>query len=340
MDIITYALSKSYVAKTADALGAVRGAPCKIKNIEETADGNIVTFEWKGDSGATQQRTMLVKDGVQGISIVNATVTAQGHLILTLSDNTIVDCGVVTGDAQLQEPLTATVEIGTITNGKTYPKGTKLEQIIRDMLIKYSPPAVTLTTTPATKLYDIVTDSISTILLKAAVTKKTNNVTKVAFYVGDTLLTEITSGVTSGGNFQYQYTPATAINSNVTFKATATDGKQTTTSSYVIKFVGQTYYGICDANVSEPDETIIKSGSKTLKDTKAYVYNNITTPYGKVFYAYPKEFGVLSSIRDNVNNINYWDSFARTEVTIDGVPCYCYTQIDPSAAEGVQITFG
>ena len=54
MDIITYALSKSYVEKTADALGAVRGAPCKIKNIQETADGNIVTFEWKGDSGATQ----------------------------------------------------------------------------------------------------------------------------------------------------------------------------------------------------------------------------------------------------------------------------------------------
>lgn len=340
MDVVTYALAQTYVKKTADALGAVKGAPCKIKNIEETAGGNIVTFEWKGDSGATQQRTMLVKDGLQGVSIVGAEVTAQGHLILTLSDDTALDCGVITGDAQLQEPLTATVEIGTVTNGKTYAKGTKLEQIIRDMLIKYTPPAVTLTTTPATKLYDIVTDSISTILLKAAVTKKTNNVTKVAFYIGDTLLNEVTSGVASGGNFQYQYTPATAIRSNVTFKATATDGKQTTTSNYVIKFVGQSYYGICDANVSEPDETIIKSGSKTLKDTKAYVYNNIVTPYGKVFYAYPKEFGTLSSVRDNINNINYWESFARTEVTIDGVPCYCYTQIDPSAAEGVQITFG
>ena len=71
------------------------------------------------------------------------------------------------------------------------------------MLIKYTPPAITLSATPSTKLYDIVTDSISTILLKAAVTKKTQNVTKVSFYAGSTVINEVTSGVASGGNFQY-----------------------------------------------------------------------------------------------------------------------------------------
>lgn len=339
MDIITYALSKKYVEKTADALGAVRGAPCKIKNIEETTDGNIVTFEWKGDSGATQQRTMLVKDGVQGISIKSASVTPQGHLILVLSDDTTVDCGVVTGSAQLQEPLTATVEIGTVTNGKTYPKGTNLEQIIRDMLIKYTPPAVTLTTTPATKLYDIVTDSVATILLKANVTKKTNPVTKVVFYVGDTVLNEITTGVASGGNFQFQYNPDTVIRTDTTFKATATDGKQTTTSTFSIKFVGKSYYGICDASVSDPTETVIKSGTNNLKDTRNLTYSGITTDWGKVFYAYPKSFGALTYIKDEVNNINYFDSFQRSEVQVDGIAYYCYTLIEPTGANDVQIVF-
>lgn len=339
MDIITYALSKSYVEKTADALGAVRGAPCKIKNIQETADGNIVTFEWKGDSGATQQRTMLVKDGVQGISIVSANVNAQGHLILTLSDDTTVDCGVITGSAQLQEPLTATVEIGTVTNGKTYPKGTNLEQIIRDMLIKYTPPAVSLSTTPNTRLYDIVTDSVATILLKASVTKKTNPVTKVAFYVGDTVLNEITTGVATGGNFQFQYNPDTAIRTDTTFKATATDGKQTTTSTFSIKFVGKSYYGICDATVSDPTETVIKSGTNNLKDTRNLTYSGITTDWGKVFYAYPKSFGALTYIKDEVNNINYFDSFQRSEVQVDGIAYYCYTLIEPTGANDVQIVF-
>lgn len=247
--------------------------------------------------------------------------------------------GIGNGGGQITQPLTATVEIGSVTNGKTYAKGTEIEQIIRDMLIKYLAPAVTLTTTPATKLYDIVTDSIDTILLKAAVTKKTNPVTKVAFYVGDTLLNEVTTGVASGGNFQYQYTPATAIRSDVTFKATATDGKQTSTSTYNIKFVAKSYYGICDANVSDPDETIIKSGTGNLKDTRTLTYSGITTNWGKVFYAYPKSFGALTYIKDEINNINYFDSFQRSDVTIDGIAYYCYTLIEPTAAENNQITF-
>ena len=338
MDIVTYAMAQSYVAKTADALGAVRGAPCKIKSITEVDGGNVVTFEWTGDSGAKQTRTMFVRDGGAGVSVSSAEVNSQGHLILTLSDMTQLDCGLVTGDAKLTQALTPTEDIGSI-KGKTYPVGTDIEQVIRDICIRYQAPAVTLTTTPATKLYDIVTDSISTILLKAAVTKKTYNVTKVSFYRGDTVVNEVTTGVASGGNFQYQYTPDTSINTDVTFKATATDGKQTTTSTYVIKFVGRSYYGVCDAGVSDPDATTIKSGSNTLKDTKTLNYTGITTSWGKVFYAYPKSFGALTSIKDEVNNINYWDSFQRSEVQVDGIDYYCYTLIDPTAAEDNQITF-
>lgn len=339
MDVVTYALAQTYVKKTADALGAVKGAPCKIKSIEETAGGNIVTFEWKGDSGATQQRTMLVKDGLQGVSIVSAEVTAQGHLILTLSDGGEIDCGVVTGSAQLQEPLTATVEIGTVTNGKTYAKGTNLEQIIRDMLIKYTPPAVSLSTTPSTRLYDIVTDSVATILLKANVAKKTNPVTKVCFYVGDTLLNEITTGVVSGGNFQFQYDPATAIRTDTTFKATATDGKQTTTSTFSIKFVGKSYYGICDASVSDPDETIIKSGNTILKDTKTWTYSGITADYAKVFYAFPKSFGEITKVVDPVNNLVYTNDFQKSVQTIDGIEYNVLVQIQPSRSNDVTLQF-
>lgn len=336
MDIITYALSRKYTEATADALGAVKGAPCRIESITKVDGTNIVKFKWIGDSGAVNYSIMTVADGT---SVKAAVINENNELIIEYSDGTITNCGKIESKAELQEPLTATVEIGTVTNGKTYAKGTPLEQILRDMLIKYTPPAITLSATPSTKLYDIVTDSISTILLKAAVTKKTQNVTKVSFYAGSTVINEVTTGVASGGNFQYQYTPGTPLNTDITFKATATDGKQTSTSTFAIKFVAKSYYGICNADISDPDETTIKSGTSNLKDTRNLTYSNITTNWGKVFYAYPKSFGALTYIKDEINNVNYFDSFQRSEQTVDGIAYYCYTLIDPTAAENNQIVF-
>ena len=339
MDMITYLLSRSYTDGSIKGItGVLKGKNCTIQSIEATDTGNVITFKWTADDGTVRTQRMTVNNGGNGISVTNARVD-NGHLLIDFSDGTTIDAGSVVASSKITTAITATENIGSVTAGKTYAAGTDMEVILKDILVKYMPPAVALTTTPATKLYDIVTDSISTILLKAAVTKKSQNVTKVSFLVGDTLLNEITTGVASGGNFQYQYNPVTPINSDVTFKAVATDGKQASTSSVTIKFVGRSYYGICDANVSDPDATVIKSGSNTLKDTKTFLYNGITTNWGKVFYAYPKSFGALTSIKDEVNNINYWDSFQRSEVSVDGIDYYCYTLIEPTAAEDNSITF-
>lgn len=339
MDASTYVLCQAYVRKTAEGLGAVRGKPCTIQSIIETDEGNVVTFRWVGDTGTVQTSTMLVKNGEEGISVTNATINTSGHLIFTLSNGTTIDAGAITVTAKTTSAITATENIGSVTSGKTYPTGTNLENIIKDILVKYQPPTISLSTTPATKLYDIVNDSISTILLKGAVTKKSKPVTKVSFYVGDTLLNEVTTGVADGGNFQYQYTPATPIRSDVTFKATTTDGQQSTNSSVTIKFVGKSYYGICDASVSEMTETIAKSGSSVLKDTKAWTYSNINADYNKVFYTYPKSFGELSKIFDPVNSINYTNSFDKMSVEIDGIAYWAYVQRIPSQAVDVKIDF-
>lgn len=340
MDAATYVLCQAYVKASLIGLGALKGAPCTIKSIVETDEGNVVTFEWTATDGVTKRTTtMLVRNGEEGISVTNATINTSGHLIFTLSNGTTIDAGAITVTDKFPESFVTTESQGSINSGQTISVNTPVWKVVKDMLVKYQPPTVVLSTTPATKLYDIVNDSISTILLKGAVTKKSKPVTKVSFYVGDTLLNEVTTGVADGGNFQYQYTPTTPIRSDVTFKATTTDGQQSTNSSVTIKFVGKSYYGICDASVSDPDETTIKSGSNTLKDTKTYTYSGITTNWGKVFYAYPKSFGALTSIKDEINNINYWESFQRSEVSVDGIPYYCYTLIEPTASENNQITF-
>lgn len=339
MDIVTYLLSRSYTDGSIKGItGVLKGKNCTIQSITPTAEGNVITFKWTADDGTTRTQSMTVNNGGNGVSITDARIS-NGHLMIDLSDGTTIDAGNIVASSKITTAITATENIGSVTTGKTYAAGTDMEAILKDILVKYMPPAVSLTTTPATKLYDIVTDSISTILLKSAVTKKSQNVTKVSFLVGDTVLQEITTGVASGGNFQYQYNPATPINTDVVFKSVATDGKQSSTSSVTIKFVGRSYYGVCDANVSDPDSTVIKSGSNTLKDNKNLVYNGITTDWGKVFYAYPKSFGELTSIKDEIFNINYWDSFQKSEVTVDGIAYYCYTLIEPTSADNNSITF-
>lgn len=78
-----YALSKQYVADTADQLGSLKGAPCTIKSITEVDGGQKVTFEWTGTSGTKQTSEMTVKNGV---SVTGVSDKGNGTFTLLLSD--------------------------------------------------------------------------------------------------------------------------------------------------------------------------------------------------------------------------------------------------------------
>ena len=78
MDILILAMAKAYVDDTANALGAVKGAPATIESITQVEGGNEVVFAWNGTDGTKQTQTMFVKDG--GIS-GGATITATGVVI-------------------------------------------------------------------------------------------------------------------------------------------------------------------------------------------------------------------------------------------------------------------
>ena len=64
MDIVTYAAAKAYANNLANALGAVKGAPCTIKSIVTVDEGQEITFQWTGVDGAVQTETMLIPNGV------------------------------------------------------------------------------------------------------------------------------------------------------------------------------------------------------------------------------------------------------------------------------------
>lgn len=307
MDILTYAQSKKYTDGSILGIdGVLRGKNCTIQSIEKIDGINIVTFQWTADDGTVKTSTMQVSDGFP--------VTT--------------------------EAITSNVSIGSIIPGKTYPAGTEVQDILKDILTQYTPPTVTLTINPNTSLYDITSDSVNQVTMNAVVTKKTSNVSKLEFFVNDTLAHTVDTNVSNGGIFLYTYNPATPIKTDTKFKVVVTDIKNGTSDSIKnIKFVAKSYYGIVDANIGAPTESIVKTLTAKLKDTKNLTYDGITTDWGKVCYAYPTSFGNLTSIKDMINNLNYTTEFTKTTLTVDGIDYVCYIQTNASASVNVQLTF-
>lgn len=240
------------------------------------------------------------------------------------------------GGGVLEAEIKPNVTMGSVKS--EYPVGTSIEEIIRDMLTEKIPPSVTINLNPATTLYDETKDSISSLSINAIVTKKTNDIKKIEYFVNNSLVKTNETGVAAGGIFPYIYN--TTIDDDVTIKVVVTDSEgMTATASKKITFIGQSYYGLVSAETGEPTEAIVKALNKKLKDTKKYVYSGITTDWAKICYAYPAELGKLTSIMDKANNFNYTTSFQLNTKNIDGISYYVYTLIDPTGADNVELTF-
>lgn len=370
MDIITYALSKKYTDNSIlGTTGPLKGKPCTISSITNIEGGHRITFLWYDNSGSSHTSTMDVMDGAE---VTNIYIDDDKHIIFVFSDGREVDGGEIpsadeaeevaynnagypdltnvklaldealSSGAKLSSSLTVSNPVGSATNGKVYAKDTDLEAIIRDMLIKEVAPGLTLTITPSTTLYDKVTETVSEITMNAAVTKNTYNLSKVEFYLGNTL--KHTQNISAAGSYQYIMTFDTPTNEDFTLKAIVYDSRtgtpMSTTKSITVKFTGKSYYGTVDSTVGEPTEAIIKSlGNNVLKDTKNLTYSNITMAYGKIVYAYPAVYGNLTYIMDEKNNLSYINSFIKSTLTIDGLSYNCYTQINPSGSDDLELVF-
>lgn len=239
-------------------------------------------------------------------------------------------------DSELEAPLQPTVtSFGNLKS--SYPKGTPLETIIRDMLTEELPPAITITLSPSTTLYDLAVDSISSLTINATATKKTYDIASIKYYINDVLVKENTN-CANGGSYPYIYN--TPINSTTVIKVEIEDVKgKTATATKTINFVGRSYYGYIEPEV-EITESVIKTlQNNTLQNTKALTYSGITCAYHKVVYCYDKAFGELSTIVDPINNFSYTNSFEKKTITVDGIEKLCYVLIQATGADDVTIKF-
>ena len=63
LSAVTYALSKKYTENSLIGIGALKGAPCKVKKVETINDQVIITLEWKDDLGDTHETEVYLQNG-------------------------------------------------------------------------------------------------------------------------------------------------------------------------------------------------------------------------------------------------------------------------------------
>ena len=241
---------------------------------------------------------------------------------------------------------TSAVNLGGIKNNQVFDK-TPLPDVIDMLLHPYEKPTMTLGINPVKTIYNTVSETLSSITINANVTKKSENIKEVRFYVDNVLVKTDTTHPT-GGLVSYTHTFSPATNKTFNVKIECEDIKGTSSkisANTNVYFVGQSYYGVIEDDGSDftITETLIKGLSETsLKIKKALTYENINATFGRIVYAYPKNLptgGELTSIKDKGTGWSVFDSYAKQEVTVDGIIYICYYLIDPAGFDGVTMIF-
>lgn len=226
------------------------------------------------------------------------------------------------------------VTIGGLAAGSSID-GKTTKEVLEAILFPYQKPTLSFSISPSTTMYE-TGDIISQITFTINVTKKSNDITLINIYDNSTLLTTITDNVTNGGTFTYTYD--CTITSDTTLKVEVSDGDNIVSQTKSITFNNKSYYGYV-SNGTTIDETIIKGLQNSgVLGTNKLTYNNIEFEDSKLVYAYPQEYGTLSSITDS-NGFNYIDSYSCETMVIDNIDYYIYIMNDSTTVDGFKQIF-
>ena len=99
-----YALSKSFTNNSIKGItGALAGKNCTIKSATKADGVTTVVFAWTADDGTEKTTSIQVNDGAKGeigdngVGIDNVKINTNSHLIVTLSDGSTIDAGLIQG---------------------------------------------------------------------------------------------------------------------------------------------------------------------------------------------------------------------------------------------------
>lgn len=259
---------------------------------------------------------------------------ASTYIVLSIQNQSypiFIDAKAVVSESigTVTETITANCAVGAMEIGDVIEEGADITEVVKKLLIKYYPPTITLTSTPTNKVVEV--GQTIAVNLSTTVGKKSEAITKVAFYKGTDLLEEITEDVADGGTFTHSV--AGNIDVTTTFKGTVTDGKKTAESKITYTFVHPFYYGVVadksSFEVTDLTKLVEEKGKKTIK----YVGNN-----EYVVFAYDAAYGNLTSILDPSSFENL-ASFDKNVVNVDGTNYNVYVGKTPLTSSGFEYRF-
>lgn len=125
---------------------------------------------------------------------------------------------------------------------------------------------------------------------------------------------------------------------NTTFRVEATKDGVTKTGSVSAVFVNPSYFGVVESNFTPTPEGIqgLSSG-EIIKNGKTYNTPAFNQNAQKNCYAYPKIFGVLTSITDGKNE--FINSYTRSELEVNGEMYYVYVLSEASTVSNYSLQF-
>jgi hypothetical protein len=226
--------------------------------------------------------------------------------------------------------------LGGIEVGSTFEDKT-MQEMFDMLLYPYMSPSISLSTNPSGIVREYG-NNISSIVLSASITKKSDDIVKIEYYKNGSLIH--TNGSPSSGSSTDSYTDSTGINNNTTYMAKVYDDKSSSTSSVTHTYVYPMYIGnVSNLNSTETD---IKTMTKLIK-IKGNQSNSYTISSSRFCFAYPSSYGNLTSILDP-NGFEMLSSFTKTTsnfTMLDGLSIgyNIYTLNTPTTQSAFTVTY-
>lgn len=305
-----YILSKNYTNMVAIGITSMRVNNSTVYfTIAETGEEVSVTLPTPKD----------------GATIVTIDIDENGYLVCTMSDGTIVlsenPISVSSGNSELEHNIVCNVSVGNAPSGTTLPQGMTFTEYVEKVHITTLPPTVKINV-PTSVTYE-VGEVITTLPIKATITKGTYALSKAEFYDGNVLLNTIT-GIPSNGVVSMDY----SCNNNDTdmkIKVVATDNNGLKGSANVdIKFARGIFYGTSTNEDLYNTSALVRSlGTKELGKTSGYKFT-IDIPVGtkSVIIAIPATMSLSAiNFRESMN-MDVLSTFNVSNVDIQGANGY------------------